>query len=75
MQEPNVALLFLRPLTKLRIDYMVTGSVAAIVYGEPRLTHGLDLVIDLIPPQITQVIDAFSGDEFYCPPKDVMLFE
>ena len=56
MQEPNVALLFLRPLTMLHLDYMVTGSVAAIVYGEPRLTHDLDLVIDLNPQQIAQVI-------------------
>lgn len=54
---------------------MVTGSVAAIVYGEPRLTHDLDLVVDLNSQQISQVIEAFSGDDFYCPPKDVILFE
>jgi hypothetical protein len=75
MQEANLALLFLRPLNRLKIDYMVTGSVAAIVYGEPRLTHDLDLVIDLNPTQIAQVIDAFSGVDFYCPPKDVIMFE
>lgn len=75
MQEANTALLFLGPLGKLHIDYMVTGSVAAIVYGEPRLTHDLDLVLDLDTKQIGQVIEAFSSAEFYCPPSDVITFE
>ena len=75
MQEPNLALLFLRPLNQLSVEYMVTGSVAAIVYGEPRLTHDLDLVIDLSPVQIGQIIETFSGEDFYCPSRDVILFE
>jgi len=38
MPEPELALLFIRPLNRLGIRYLVSGSVAAILYGEPRLT-------------------------------------
>lgn len=33
-------------LRRLGIPYMVTGSVALFVYGEPRATNDLDIVID-----------------------------
>jgi UDP-N-acetylglucosamine 2-epimerase len=26
---------------------MITGAVASIIYGEPRLTHGIDLILEL----------------------------
>ena len=31
-------------LERLRIPYLVTGSVASMAYGEPRLTNDIDLV-------------------------------
>src|SRR5262249_23231308 len=34
------------------IPYMVTGGFAAIVYGEPRLTNDVDVVIALNPEQM-----------------------
>jgi len=37
MQHPE----FLEVLERENISYLVTGSVAAIFYGEPRLTHVL----------------------------------
>jgi hypothetical protein len=38
MPEVELFLLFVRPLQRAGIRYIVTGSVAAIFYGEPRLT-------------------------------------
>src|SRR3977135_2918061 len=35
---------FLEPLERLGLPYCVTGSVAASVYGEPRLTADIDVV-------------------------------
>ncbi len=29
---------------RLRIPYLVTGSVASMAYGEPRLTNDIDVV-------------------------------
>jgi len=35
--------MFTQRLNKLGVAYMVSGSVAVIIYGEPRLTHDVDL--------------------------------
>ena len=37
MLAPELFALFTRPLEVLGIPYFVTGSVASLVYGEPRL--------------------------------------
>lgn len=29
------------------IEYMISGSVASMFYGKPRMTHDIDLVIDI----------------------------
>lgn len=44
---------------------IVTGSVAGIVYGEPRVTHDVDLVIDILPNQVESFLAAFPLEEFY----------
>jgi len=46
MQPHNLFSIFVDRLNKHSISYVVTGSVAAIVYGEPRVTHGIDLVVN-----------------------------
>ena len=45
MAEPDFFLLFPRRLEALGARYMVTGSVAVIVYGAPRMTHDVDLIV------------------------------
>ncbi len=47
MPEASLISVFVKPLNQVRIEYMVTGSVASILYGEPRMTHDIDLVIKL----------------------------
>src|SRR5579862_6138488 len=32
------------------IEYMVTGSIAAGHYGQPRMTRDIDIVVALLPP-------------------------
>lgn len=45
MPEPELWLLFVRPLNPLGVRYLISGSVAAMLYGEPRLTHDVDFVV------------------------------
>lgn len=45
MQDLNLFALYTDILNKYQIPYFVIGSVASIVYGDPRLTHDIDLVI------------------------------
>jgi hypothetical protein len=54
---------------------MVTGSVAAMIYGEPRLTHDIDLVVVLPDSAIDALVAAFPDAEFYCAPREVILVE
>lgn len=54
---------------------MIVGSVAAMVYGEPRLTHDMDLVIDILPKDAVKFEPLFPLAEFYCPPREVLVSE
>jgi len=56
MQDHNLFGIYLDILIKHRIKYFVTGSVASIVYGEPRLTHDIDLVIFLKEKQVDKFV-------------------
>jgi len=39
MPEPDLIELFVGPLEQLQVRYLISGSVAAMLYGEPRVTH------------------------------------
>ena len=54
---------------------MISGSVAVIVYGEPRLTHDVDLVAVLDHQHIARLPEAFPPSEFYCPPAEEIQLE
>lgn len=75
MQEVELFKVFLEPINRTAINYMVTGSVASMVYGQPRMTHDIDLVISLHPEQISDVIKQFPSTYFYCPSMDTIKIE
>ncbi|MBI1883183.1 MAG: hypothetical protein HYS08_03125 [Chlamydiae bacterium] len=75
MLEANLLLVFARRLNTLDVPYMVTGSMASIIYGEPRLTHDVDVVIELWKGKLGDLNKVFPGNEFYCPPTDVIACE
>lgn len=75
MQEPDLYLIFTSRLDELKIEYVITGSVAAIVYGEPRLTHDIDIVLEINELPVQLFINAFPLSEFYCPPEEIIKTE
>ena len=75
MEQVEVFLVFTERLEQAGINYMTTGSVASMMYGMPRFTHDLDVVIDLQVNQIDDILAAFPAADFYCPPKDVIQIE
>jgi hypothetical protein len=75
MPEHNLFRIFISRINRLSIPYMITGAVAGIVYGEPRLTNDIDIVIDLKPDDIDQFTDSFPIEDFYCPPTEVIKLE
>jgi hypothetical protein len=68
-------LFYTRELEALGLRYMVSGSVAAIYYGEPRLTNDVDLVVFLERDDADRIVQAFPPERFYCPPADVIRLE
>jgi hypothetical protein len=75
MPPPEPFLIFTRKLSELDIPYMVSGSVAAIFYGEPRLTNDVDIIVFLNPEILPALEKAFPLEEFYCPPLSVIQME
>ena len=75
MPEHNLFRIFISRINKLSIPYMITGAVASIIYGEPRLTNDIDLVIDLKPADVAPFANSFPIEEFYCPPSEVIKLE
>ncbi len=75
MPPPEPFLVFTRKLDDLRIPYLVSGSVAATFYGEPRMTNDVDIVLFMEPGDIDRLAAAFPLEAFYCPPKEVLRIE
>jgi len=75
MQDHSIFYIFTSRLNNLNIRYMITGSVASIVYGEPRMTHDIDLVMELEFDDIERFGEAFPIETFYCPPTEVIKVE
>ena len=63
---------FLRLIETLPLEYMVTGSVASILYGKPRLTQDMDVVVVFPRNQIPSFCKLFDLKEFYCPPEEAI---
>src|SRR5205809_4977854 len=75
MPEPELSLLFIRPLNQIGVRYLISGSVAAILYGEPRLTHDVDFVVYLRTDDVPRLREMFPSPEFYLPPPEAIYAE
>ena len=52
-------------LDRIGCERFTTGSVASMIYGEPRFTNDIDIVVRLSEHQARCVAEAFTGDEWY----------
>lgn len=75
MQDLNLFQIFTSRFQSLNINFIISGSVASIVYGDPRVTHDIDLVIDIAKHDVDNLAKVFTNGEFYLPPKEVINLE
>jgi hypothetical protein len=75
MALPKVAALIADRLNATGIKWMATGSIAAMSYGEYRVTNDIDIVLLLAGSDIDKLVATFPLEEFYCPPADVIAIE
>ena len=75
MLAPDELSVFAVRLEGIGAPYMVTGATAAILYGQPRVTNDLDVVLSLDDAARSALLAAFPEDEFYVPPEPVIRSE
>ncbi len=65
LAEPILAVARLvRALETLRVEYVVGGSLASSIYGEPRATNDVDVVVNLRLEHVPGLVTAL-GEDFY----------
>lgn len=52
-------------LESAAIDYMIAGSIASSVYGEPRTTRDIDIVVEVENTALLALFDAFDRKTIY----------
>ena len=52
-------------LDRLGCARFTTGSLASMLYGEPRFTNDVDMVVRISAQQVCMMADSFSGDDWY----------
>lgn len=65
MDQIDLLRLVAQTLEGMGLRYAVVGSFASGAWGEPRLTHDIDIVVDLNEFDAQSVCNAFAGEEFY----------
>ena len=66
MEQADLLKKLVKALEGLGIPYLLTGSMASSVFGEPRYTHDIDVVVDITLAQVISLCAAFPDPEYYC---------
>jgi len=71
MEQDELLRRVVETLVRLDLPYLITGSIATILYGEPRFTNDIDVVVQLTPDRIEALVDAFPSEDFYVDPERI----
>ncbi len=58
-------------LNRKDIDYVLVGGIAVIVYGNPRTTVDLDLIVQMDEEDIEDFASYLRKEGFFCDPSDM----
>lgn len=70
-ESSEITLLVIAALDKLGIRYLIGGSFASSIYGEPRATRDADIVADLKPEHVDLLCDLLEP-EFSVSREDIL---
>ena len=65
MLQPQLLTNVVTLLDENHIDYMITGSLASSIQGEPRATHDIDLLVNITPTAIPVLMRHFTPPHYY----------
>lgn len=64
MSQPELLARVVEVLNSLGINFFVTGSHASAVFGQPRSTHDIDVVVEMKPAAVSQLVAAFPPPSY-----------
>lgn len=64
MEQSDLLRQLVDVVERLGVPYLITGSMATVYFGEPRLTNDIDVVMTLRVGQIAEFCRAFPAPEF-----------
>ena len=56
-------------LERESVAYRIVGSMASIIYGEPRFTNDVDILVDFPESKIDLLCQQFSPPDYYVSPE------
>lgn len=59
-------------LDRVEIEYMLTGSFASSLQGEPRSTHDMDLVVAIQPKAVKELVRNFPPSEYHLDEESII---
>ncbi len=65
MSQPELLKKVVLALGEVGIDYMISGSIASSLQGEPRATHDIDLIVEINQPDAQKLKSFFIGPDYY----------
>lgn len=65
MEQTDVLRYVIEVLEEMGATYMLVGSFSSAVYGEPRMTRDIDVVVQLAPDQVERLCEAFPPEDYY----------
>jgi len=65
VSQSGLLTLIAEALDRIGIEWMLTGSHASSMHGEPRSTHDVDIVAEIHEEHIPALIRAFAEPRFY----------
>lgn len=64
MELENTLKKIAKVLEELRISYLVTGGVAIVVWGRPRYTADIDIIIELKKEKVRQLVSTLIKEGY-----------
>jgi len=65
MSQQELLRRVVQALSRADVEYMLTGSVASSLQGEPRSSHDIDLVVAIKPNVVSNLVQSFPPPRFY----------
>jgi hypothetical protein len=65
MEQLDILRHAVEALERMKVPYVIVGSIASIAYGESRFTQDIDIIAAFEMKHVEEVLTSFPPDEFY----------